>query len=85
LTWNQGAPDAEEEVQPGTDYRHVAPDRGAIGLGQKHRARLQGYGHLGAELQDECLKLEIFYSLKEAQVIIGAWRDRYNCVRPHSS
>jgi len=27
------------------------------------------------KLRDECLKLEIFYSLKEAQVIIGAWRD----------
>jgi transposase InsO family protein len=35
--------------------------------------------------QDECLKLEIFYSLKEAQVIIGAWKDHYNRVRPHSS
>ena len=37
------------------------------------------------KLKDECLKLEIFYSLKEAQVIIGAWRDHYNRVRPHSS
>ena len=37
------------------------------------------------KLQDECLKREIFYSLKEAQVIIGAWRDHYNRVRPHSS
>jgi transposase InsO family protein len=37
------------------------------------------------KLRDECLKLEIFYSLKEAQVVIGAWRDHYNRVRPHSS
>ncbi len=37
------------------------------------------------KLRDECLKLEIFYGLKEAQVIIGAWRDHYNRVRPHSS
>src|SRR3712207_6188221 len=37
------------------------------------------------KLQDECLKREIFYSLKEAQVVIGAWRDHYNRVRPHSS
>jgi putative transposase len=28
---------------------------------------------------------EIFYSLKEAQVIIGAWKNHYNRVRPHSS
>ena len=31
------------------------------------------------------MKLEIFYSLKEAQVVIGAWKDHYNRVRPHSS
>ena len=35
------------------------------------------------KLRDECLKGEIFYSLKEAQVVIGAWRDHYNW--PHSS
>jgi hypothetical protein len=32
-------------------------------------------GHFNRKLRGECLKLEIFYSLKEAQVIIGAWRD----------
>jgi putative transposase len=32
---------------------------------------------------DECLKLEIFYSLKEAQVVIGARRYNYDRVRPH--
>ncbi len=37
------------------------------------------------ELQDECLKREIFYSLREAQVVIAAWRDHYNRIRPHSS
>jgi len=34
------------------------------------------------------VKLEIFYSLREAQVVIGAWRDhynRYNRARPHSA
>jgi len=37
------------------------------------------------KLRDECLKLEIFYSLKEAMVVIGAWKNHYNRVRPHSS
>jgi transposase InsO family protein len=37
------------------------------------------------KLQDECLKREIFSSLREAQVVIGAWRDHYNRVRPHSA
>ena len=37
------------------------------------------------KLRDECLRLEIFYSLKEAMVVIGAWKDHYNRARPHSS
>jgi hypothetical protein len=37
------------------------------------------------KLQDECLKPEIFTSLKEARIIIEAWRRHYNTVRPHSS
>jgi putative transposase len=36
-------------------------------------------------LRDECLNGEIFYSLKEAQVVIEQWRVHYNTVRPHSS
>jgi hypothetical protein len=35
------------------------------------------------KLRDECLKLEMFYSLKEAQVVIDAWRDHDSRVRPH--
>ena len=31
------------------------------------------------------LKQEIFYSLKEAQIVIGLWQNTYNRVRPHSS
>ena len=37
------------------------------------------------KLQDELLKREIFYTLKEAKVLIERWRDQYNHVRPHSS
>jgi putative transposase len=37
------------------------------------------------KLRDECLNGEIFYSLKEAQVVIEQWRRFYNEVRPHSS
>ena len=37
------------------------------------------------KLRDECLNGEIFYSLKEAQVVIEPWRVQYNTVRPHSS
>jgi putative transposase len=37
------------------------------------------------KLRDELLNGEIFYSLKEAQVVIGQWRHHYNTIRPHSS
>jgi transposase InsO family protein len=37
------------------------------------------------KLRDELLNGEIFYSLKEAQVVIEQWRKHYNTIRPHSS
>ena len=37
------------------------------------------------KLRDECLNGEIFYSLREAQVVIEKWRVMYNTLRPHSS
>ena len=37
------------------------------------------------KLRDECLNGEIFYSLKEAQVVIERWRVEYNTRRPHSA
>jgi transposase InsO family protein len=36
-------------------------------------------------LRDELLNGEIFYSLREAQVLIERWRVHYNTVRPHGS
>jgi putative transposase len=36
-------------------------------------------------LRDECLNLEWFRTVQEAQVVIGAWRRHYNEERPHSS
>lgn len=38
-----------------------------------------------ARFRDELLNREIFYSLREAQVIIGAWRKHHNTKRPHSA
>jgi putative transposase len=37
------------------------------------------------KLRDECLNGEIFYSLKEAQILIERWRVEYNTQRPHSA
>jgi transposase InsO family protein len=38
-----------------------------------------------ARLRDELLDGEIFYSLREARVVIEGWRRHYNAVRPHAS
>jgi putative transposase len=38
-----------------------------------------------ARLRDELLDGEIFYSLREAEIIIESWRRHYNTVRPHAS
>ena len=37
------------------------------------------------KLRDELLNGEIFYSLKEARILIERWRQHYNSKRPHSS
>ena len=37
------------------------------------------------KLRDELLNGEIFYTLKEAKVLIEEWRKIYNTIRPHSS
>lgn len=45
-----------------------------------------GYNEsFNGKLRDELLNGEIFYSLKEAQILIEQWRRHYNEVRPHSS
>ena len=38
-----------------------------------------------ARFRDELLNGEIFYSLREAQILIERWRQHYNTVRPHSA
>ena len=38
-----------------------------------------------ARFRDELLNGEIFYTLKEAQIIIEEWRKHYNTKRPHSA
>jgi transposase InsO family protein len=38
-----------------------------------------------ARLRDELLNGELFYSLREAQIIIESWRVHYNTKRPHAS
>ena len=38
-----------------------------------------------ARLRDELLDGEIFYTLREAQIVIESWRRHFNAIRPHKS
>ena len=45
-----------------------------------------GYNEsFNGKLRDELLNGEIFYTLKEAQILIEQWRHHYNTIRPHSA
>jgi transposase InsO family protein len=37
------------------------------------------------KLRDELLNGELFYTLREAQIVIERWRRAYNQLRPHSA
>ena len=45
-----------------------------------------GYNEsFNGKLRDELLNGEIFYSLKEVEILTEQWRREYNTIRPHSS
>lgn len=45
-----------------------------------------GYNEsFNGKLRDELFNGEIFYTLKEDQMLIEQWRKHYNTVRPHSA
>src|SRR5664280_2978191 len=67
------------------DCDSASSDCSVDGAGQICAGGLPGCAHFAAELRDDLLNGEIFYSLKEAQVVIEQWRRHYNAVRPRSS
>ncbi len=44
------------------------------------------YGEsFNGKFRDECLNMEVFYSVSEAETVVETWRRDYNTQRPHSS
>lgn len=41
-------------------------------------------GSFNGKFRDELLNGDLFYTLKEAQVLIEQWRVHYDTIRPHS-
>ena len=58
--------------------RHTADEIGA----KSTQIACREAGISEQSFRDELLNGEIFYSLKEAKVVIGQWRHHYNTVRP---
>src|SRR5829696_8194820 len=77
--------DAAQEAHGRGDRWQAARGRRAARAGQEGGRGGQGARGERGELRDELLDREIFYSLREAQVLIEAWRRHYNAVRPHSA
>ncbi len=64
---------------------HVRSDNRAEMTARRVKQWLQSVGYcesFNGKLPDECLNGEIFYSLKEAQVVIEQWRKFYNTSVP---
>jgi len=62
--------------QQGIDTHHIDP-------GSPWQ---NAYGEsFNARFRDECLNLEEFLTVLEAQVVVETWRRKYNTQRPHSS
>ena len=67
---------------------HIRSDNGPEFVAKDLRKWLADTGYcesFNSKLRDEFLNGEIFYSLKEVQVLAERWRVHYNTVRPPSS
>ena len=38
-----------------------------------------------SRIRDECLNINVFWSLAQARVVISDWKREYNWLRPHSA
>jgi transposase InsO family protein len=67
-------------------WAQVAPRQFKTLYGQRGSPWENGYiESFNARLRDELLNGEIFYTLREAQIVIENWRRHYNTIRPHAS
>jgi transposase InsO family protein len=57
----------------------------ALAQGKKIGEVCRSLGISEQSYRDEVLNREVFFTLKEAKVVIENWRLEYNTIRPHSS
>jgi transposase InsO family protein len=80
-----GRNDVEEATQAREVRREAAPSRCADRSKYDRGGGNPGDRRERGDLRDELLDGEIFYSLREAQILIESWRRHYNTVRPHGA
>ena len=90
--WGQGRRPATIRIDNGPELTSQALDAWAWRRGVRlhfiepgkptQNAYIESFN---GKLRDECLNANWFTSLREAQVLIEAWRRDYNTVRPHES
>jgi hypothetical protein len=61
---------------------HGFSDYGKSIAGPEHRGRYPPDRRERGRLRDELLDGEIFYTLREARIVIESWRRHYNAIRP---
>jgi hypothetical protein len=85
----KGGRNARKRSQPGAGLEQAQASRGCGCGRQELRSGSpweNGYNEsFNGKLRDELLNREIFYSLKEVQILTERRRREYNTVRPHSS
>ena len=75
--------------------RNLLPRRCVSGLGlsapkprsspQDRHGKTATVRVFNSRFRDELLNGEVFYTLREAQILIERWRHHFNTVRPHSA
>src|SRR5437764_14523475 len=77
---------AERVLNAEMDHHLAGEEPGNRRNGYGKKTVITDTGQIELEvLRDELLDGEIFYTLREAQIIIESWRRHYNTVRPHAS
>ena len=78
----------------GQRQRVLQPGHGCLGLSSRREVGLHSAGQAGengyiesfnGRLRDECLNVELFWSVEDARAKLEKWRVDYNVHRPHSS